>query len=181
MIDTKRLFLGVYVDSKLFENKYDKIIRDFDSSSFGNWVKPENLHFTVKFLGDVRSDMIDEIVANTEQFLDVQESTVTFNGLGALPDRGMPRVLYAPFANPDDSIIEIHQKIDDILGAMGFEKETKKFLPHVTLLRVKSATNAFRSVLSKYRTFEFGEMKTYKISLIESRLTPKGPIYNVIR
>lgn len=180
MEKTKRLFLGVFIDSDLIDNKYEKIIYDFDNVAFGKWVEKENLHFTVKFLGDVEVDKIQLIKESISEQLNGFESELILKGFGTLPERGQPRVLYIKVDNQDNSLFTAQGIIEDCMSELGFDREARKFTPHITLLRIKSATNDFRNILGKYKTFELGAMKSYKIELIESRLTPSGPIYSII-
>ena len=175
-----RLFAGVFIDKSVFSSIYSKIISEFDKVSFGKWVEDYNLHFTMKFIGDVERDEIPEIKNTLSDILVDYYSKLTFKGLFALPNKGLPRVLNAGINVEDGALRESAVAIDSRLQELGFPKENREFVPHITLLRMKSTNNGFRSLLAKYSDYYFGEMGSYKINLIESRLSPRGPIYKII-
>ena len=97
------------------------------------------------------------------------------------PGISRPRVLQIDVRNPDGTLAKVQKQIAMACLDIGFQPEEHAFLPHVTLLRIKySNASAFRDVLYKYRNYNFGVMRSYKICLMESNLTPRGPIYEEI-
>lgn len=178
---TKRLFLGVYIDRSFFAVKYDKIKRDFDTVSFGKWVEPENLHFTVKFLGDLEVSKIPDLNKALEEYYIPFKSKLNIAGLDILPSKGAPRVLHVKVEPETNDLFQAQTIIEDISLDFGFEKESREFTPHVTLQRIKSSTNDLRNVLAQHKNLEFGVMPEFSINLIESVLTPRGPVYKILK
>jgi RNA 2',3'-cyclic 3'-phosphodiesterase len=180
-MQTKRLFIGTFVNKSLFRNIYSEIQDDFAVASYGKWVELNNLHFTIKFLGDVDNSEIPELKRVLKDWLKIYNSELFIKGLGVLPNLKNPRVLYASFTNPDGTIIKAHSEIEKILSGLGFEPENRALKLHITLQRPKSSSqDEFRKLLDKYKEFDFGVMNEFEISLIESRLSPLGPTYNII-
>ena len=146
-------------------------------------VEPKNIHITLKFLGDVEEDQIDEI----EQIMkeSVKESkpfAIKLKGTGVFPNENYIKVLWIGIEG--GQIIEtIAVNIDERLTKLGFKKEKRGFSPHLTIGRVKTAKN--KQILIKtiedYRDTEFSTEDVKMIKLMKSDLTPKGPIYTTMR
>ncbi len=176
----KRLFLGVLIDSDIIKNKIQKIKKEFDKATFGKWVELNNLHFTIKYLGDVDKEKIPQIKDSLKDLLLPEQSQLIVKGLSVLPKSGVPRILYAGIENKDKTLYKNSQLIDARLSELGFEWEARDFMPHITLLRLKSSTNDFKFLLKQYSQYEFDAIDSYKIELIESKLTLKGPVYKIL-
>jgi len=179
-MQTKRLFVGTFIDTSIIEYYYPSFKEDFDTVSTGKWVELENLHFTYKFLGDVEYDKIEFIQDSLKDLLVRYNSKIILKGLNVFPNPAMPKVLFANIYNRDNKILNIFKEIEKRVISLGFDKEKRKFRPHLTLKRIKSNKRAFGQILSEYRNIEIGNMNTFSVSLIESELTYKGPIYKVL-
>jgi 2'-5' RNA ligase len=176
----KRLFIGTHVDDSLFEFLYKGIQDDFNPVCTGKWVENENLHFTYKFLGNVEDNKIPEIMNLLKEELTTFNSSLIFKGLGSFPDTKKPNILFCRIFNPNKQIFQLQESIDDKLATLGFEKERRRFKAHLTLRRIKTYTKNFENILSFYKDFEIGEMQSFSVNLIESTLTPQGPIYKIL-
>ncbi len=176
----KRLFIGTFIDKTLLEYTYDEIKKDFNKVCEGKWVELENLHFTYKFIGQVDEEIIPEIKDALKDYLRKYEYTLEFKKFGVFPNPKKPNVLFCKTFNSDKIIYKAQKEMDDILSQFGFEKEKRKFLPHLTLLRIKKNERNFENILSYYYDYEIGVMLNFSINLIESKLTNKGPIYSII-
>jgi len=180
-METKRIFIGTFVDTSMFESKFKSIKDDFDACCSGNWVEINNLHFTYQFLGDVESKNIPELKKSIEEYLIKYDSKLIIKGLSALPKTNFPKVLYVKIQNDDGIILKAHKQIDMNLATHGYQPEKRAFTPHVTLLRIKEfERNKFIETIDKYAEFEIGVMNSFSIDLIESQLTKYGPIYKRI-
>lgn len=178
----KRLFLGTFVKHENLENVYSEIQNDFSKVISGKWVERENLHFTYKFLGAVEESKIKDITSVLTPYLRVYESMLEFRGLGVFPHPKNPRLLWLGLYNPDRAVFEAAMGIDEEMSKIGFPPEKRKFLPHVTLVRIKrSLSTGFLDILREYKKIEAEPMKNFSINLIESKLTPEGPIYSIIK
>lgn len=180
-METKRLFIGTFIDSYLFKNKYEELQQNFNECCGGKWVEPNNLHFTYQFLGDVEAKLIPVIKSSLADCLVEYNSNLKFKGIFALPKPSFPRVLYVKIINDDQKVINIQKKMEKIMTANDFQPETRVFIPHVTLLRIKQFERyKFVQMVEDFKFYEIGDMRQFKIDLIESQLTKEGPIYNII-
>lgn len=177
----KRLFIGTFIKSDTFFEGYRRIVKEFSGLIYGKWVELENLHFTYKFIGDVDVEKVPELIKAIESKLIEFDSDLILKGLGVFPSINNPRVFFVNIINTDRKIFEIYKNIEDNLSKIGYEKDKRGFSPHLTLLRVKSVTNQFKSILPKFTNTEFAVMNKFSVNLIESKLTPKGPIYTIIK
>jgi 2'-5' RNA ligase len=179
---TKRLFIGTYADQKLFEIIYPEIKEDFEPAVRGKWVEPENLHFTLKFLGDVEESRVEELRESISDLTVRFDSPLFLKGMTAFPNLKRPRVLVVPVFNPDRELFRAHAELEKRLVEFGFPPEKRKFKPHMTLCRIKSIYgDMFPDIAYKYKDFEFGMMPEFSISLIESRLSRSGPTYTILQ
>lgn len=102
------------------------------------WVRPEGIHVTLKFMGDIP-------VATAEKILEVLPSVMAgfrpfelaISGLGAFPNLRRPRVLWAGLAGELELLSELHAAVDNAVGTLGLPKEQRAFSPHLTLGRVR--------------------------------------------
>jgi len=176
----KRLFIGTFIDTTLMQFIYDEIKNDFNKVCTGKWVELENLHFTFKFLGHVDEELIPELKDALKNYLKQFDSILQFKKFGVFPNTKKPNVLFCKTFNPDKIIFTAQKEMDEILTQFRFEKEKRKFLPHLTLLRIKKTEKNFPNILSFYYDYEIGSMLNFSINLIESKLNHKGPTYKII-
>lgn len=149
-------------------------------------VAPENLHYTMRFIGDV-SDAIAKAIreAFAQGRLDMRPFDVEMRGVGAFPNPRDPRVVWVGADDEGDKgLHRIAQGIDDFLDEAGIGSRDKPFVAHLTLARVKRpsgrATDDLKAILDDLRQAEFGTTRVEAVKLVESTLTDKGPIYEDI-
>ena len=146
-------------------------------------VEPQNIHITLKFLGDVEETLIDEIARIIKDAVkEIKPFTMKLNGTGVFPNNNYVRVIWIGIK--EAQIIEtIVKTIDEHLSELGFRKEKRGFSPHLTIGRVKSAKNKqiLLEVIEKYKDVEFSIQEVKSIKLMKSDLTSKGPIYSTMR
>ncbi|MDH7517703.1 MAG: RNA 2',3'-cyclic phosphodiesterase [Candidatus Thermoplasmatota archaeon] len=176
-----RGFIAIDIESnkKLvdFENEIKKIGADL------KLVEPENIHITLKFLGDTEEMLINEmekIIKNSVK--ETKPFNIQLKGTGVFPNQNYIKVVWIGIQN-SEPIAEIAKKIDEQTSKIGFEKEKRGFSPHLTIARVKTAKNKKKllQVLEKYRDIEFADIKVETVKLKKSDLTPKGPIYTDLK
>ena len=139
----------------------------------------ENIHVTLKFLGDVQEEEASRILgAIAEVADDFNSFEAKVKGTGAFPAERNPRVLWVGIED-GGSMSRIADAVDERLSGMGFERERRAFTPHVTVARVKSPSglDSAIGVLREYDDREFGSFTVSDIRLKKSTLTPSGSIY----
>ena len=146
-------------------------------------VEPENVHITLKFLGDTEETLVDEIEKIMNNAVkDASTFNIQLKGAGVFPNQNYIKVVWVGIEH-GDPIATIAQEIDEKLSKFGFKKEERKFSPHLTIARVKTSRNKDKllQIIEKYRDVEFTDMKVDSIKLKKSDLTPKGPIYTTLK
>src|SRR6056297_819517 len=149
------------------------------------WVPTDNLHLTLKFLGEVENVEVPRICdAVREVVLGVDPFELNFGGTGGLPAIERPRVLYAGIADPSGSLGRIVQGLEVQLAELGFKREPRDYIPHLTLGRVKSGSRrASADVIQRVEAAnakQLGTMLVDEIQMIGSFLDKSGPSYHVM-
>jgi 2'-5' RNA ligase len=142
-------------------------------------VKPENLHITLKFLGNVDEGLVPSIVDVMEQCAKtVPAFTVTLRGSGAFPRLRAPRVLWVGVED-GEPMVTLAQLLEAGLEGMGFPKERRRFSPHLTVARVKDRGERaeLMRLMEDHRQEVFGEQRVEDIRLKRSELRPDGAVY----
>ncbi|GAB1371706.1 RNA 2',3'-cyclic phosphodiesterase [Candidatus Kapaibacterium sp.] len=179
-MEVKRLFIATFVEQRIFGRHFDNIKSLFGDSCSGKWTELNNLHFTYKFLGNVEIGKLDEVKDALKGITGNYDSVLKFNGLGCLLRKNEPDILYARIYSPDKSTNKHFFDIEKRMIDLGFAKERKKFLPHVSLLRIKIHNENFREIFETNKNLYIGKQVKYSINLVASTLTHDGPIYDII-
>ena len=175
-----RTFVAVSISEKAREAMAEMIASLQDFGSGIRWVKPENLHLTLKFLGDVEEKKLPEL----EETLKLSaENIKPFNyelvNIGCFPNTKRPRVLWIGVEDSEDQLLLLHQNIESEFKKQDFPKESRKFTPHLTIARVKDFRKC-GSVISKFSGYNFGNYinNVKEVLLMKSNLYPSGAKYN---
>ena len=173
-----RAFLAIDLDDDL-KPKINKIIREFKQIDTNiKYVDLQNLHFTLKFFGDIDTEGIDLISEKIEKVLDDFDSfTIKIKGCGAFPNKNHIKVIWVGL-DEDEILKDLHDKLDKEFNSIGFDLD-RKFSSHLTIGRMKSAKgkDKVKNTIETYNNIEIGTMKVNSITLKKSTLTPSGPIY----
>jgi len=146
-------------------------------------VEPENIHITLKFLGDTEEAQINEIEEIMKKSIkEIDPFKIKFKNVGVFPNERYIKVIWIGIKNGEQIQI-IAEKINKVISKLGFERDKRKFSPHLTIARVKSAKNKEKilQLIQKYRDLEFADIKIESIKLKKSELTAKGPIYTTLK
>lgn len=143
------------------------------------WVEPDNLHLTLKFLGDTNAEQVEEVkeilFQTASQFSGFQ---FQLKGLGYFKSNGQPRVLFAKIEN-FESLKQLVDSLQESLEEIGFEKDERAFKPHLTLARIKFIKNKrqFYSLVENADSTNFQPVNVNEIIYYQSILKPSGPEY----
>jgi 2'-5' RNA ligase len=145
-------------------------------------VEKENIHITVRFLGDITASMVDRIFDDMKR-VKFAPFNIQIKGLGAFPDISYPRVVWAGITEGADQLRNVFDQMEPKLSQMGFSSENRGFSAHLTLARVRSGRNKVQltKFLSDNSDFEFGFVSADCLRLKQSDLTPRGPVYSTLR
>ena len=173
-----RAFLAVDLDDDL-KPKINKIIREFKQIDANiKYVDLQNLHFTLKFFGDIDTEGIDLISEKIENVIkDFDSFTIKIKGCGAFPNKNRIKVIWVGL-DEDEILKDLHDKLDKEFNSIGFDLD-RKFSSHLTIGRMKSAKgkNKVKNTIETYNNIDIGTMDVNLITLKKSTLTPSGPIY----
>ncbi|MFQ5772666.1 MAG: RNA 2',3'-cyclic phosphodiesterase, partial [bacterium] len=143
-----------------------------------SWTRPENIHLTLKFLGEVEEHKITPIAAVIESVAkEMHPFAFIVKDLGAFPNFRRARILWVGVENATEECAQISQNLETGLSNLGFRKEGRKFSPHLTIARVKAPlSKQFIDRIQNY-DFEGGATQVKEIILMKSDLRPTGAIY----
>ncbi len=147
------------------------------------WVRPEGIHLTLKFLGNVPADRIEEIIrAVREACVGFSPFQLSFAGLGCFPNLRRPRVIWVGVEGETETLARLQKAIEDNLDALGFPREKRGFSPHLTLGRVRREVGSgerrrLGQLIEATATDQLGEMVVESISVMRSDLKPTGAVY----
>ncbi|MBM4065162.1 MAG: RNA 2',3'-cyclic phosphodiesterase [Planctomycetes bacterium] len=175
-----RLFVAVEITEETrkklaaFQDKLKKAAADV------GWVAPENLHITLKFIGYIDEEKIEEVHnIIKDSVTHIKPFNLSYAGVGAFPTPKSPRVIFAQAIDTGGALAKIHERLDNQLMALGVEHETRKFDAHLTVGRVRTRRNVTKltEILNSYNGFNFGSERITQVVLMKSDLSPEGPIY----
>jgi RNA 2',3'-cyclic 3'-phosphodiesterase len=146
------------------------------------WVEPESMHLTLKFLGEIADQQLVTVcditkeVAGLHKSFDIEIGTVgVFGGNSA-------RVLWVGAGEGNDNLLQLQKDLDERLAEAGWPPENRKFEGHMTLCRVKNVHAGVKvaQLAGQYRDLNFGQTPVDTLSILQSELTPKGPLYTLL-
>ncbi|MHA1754509.1 MAG: RNA 2',3'-cyclic phosphodiesterase [Candidatus Odinarchaeia archaeon] len=180
-MDLLRTFISIDLEDEEIIKKILSYQKELSNLAKIKFVEGFNLHFTLKFLGEIEENIVEEVKTQLGKIV-FNSFNVSLRGLGCFKP-SYPRVIWVGVERGAEEIIELMNKINSVLMKIGFKKDAKKLIPHLTIGRVKYVTNRKEliSKLESYKSVEFGEFKVGKFKFKKSTLTAKGPIYDVIK
>lgn len=142
-------------------------------------VEPENIHLTLRFLGNVEENRLDPIKDAIRKVSTADPFQIRVEGLGVFPKPSFIRVIWAGVSQGTDETVSLRRQLDQELAEIGHQSDNKEFTPHYTIARMKSgkAKDKVLNEIEKRAEEEFGEIQVEEIKLKKSELTPEGPIY----
>jgi 2'-5' RNA ligase len=157
-----------------------------DEQKFVKWVDPGGIHLTLKFLGNIPAKRVAEITkAIGKAAQGISPFHLEISGLGTFPSLRQARVFWVGVGGDVNKLSELQQSIDSALAALGFAKEERPFVPHLTLARIREGASPLERRI-------FGELvgstifedkypvEVEAIRLMRSQLTPAGAIYTCL-
>ena len=145
------------------------------------WVRAENLHVTLKFIGEASPAKAESIRGALSAVRSDQATALTFRGLEFFPNEKHARVFWAGIeASPN--LAPLAADIDAALGTLGIAREKRAFVPHLTLARFEppGMHEKIRSAIQEKIAHEFGALRTNEFHLIESKTRPSGAEYTTL-
>ena len=148
------------------------------------WVRPENIHLTLKFLGNIDPADIDKIGG---AMVDAVGEFGTFNlvagGVGVFPGINRPRVIWVGLKGQVQLLFAMQRRLEDNLAALGYKKEKRPFKGHLTLGRFRKSVNPnkIRRVLQEFGNLASEEFTARRVIFYKSDLKPTGAVYSQLQ
>lgn len=154
-----------------------------ESGAGVRWVAKDNIHLTMKFLGEIEDVQVPAVCRAVQQ---VAASSCAFeveiSGVGAFPSGDRPRTLWVGVEGGTAELVALHERLDAALAELGYRPEERRFSPHVTIGRLRNGRDARRlaDVLAQKADWKAGEVQVEELVIMASELTPQGPHYTVM-
>ena len=178
-----RAFIGVQFAPEVRARISQAIAQLAAEISGIRWVREENFHFTLKFLGLIEEPQIEPINNALAQAIHpFRRFTISAKCLGVFPDIKRPRVLWVGLEGND--MPALAKSVESVLEPVGFPRENRIFRPHLTLGRWRQPMGSQQELegkLKRWKNFEFGESAVNEVVLFQSILKPNGAVYRPIR
>jgi 2'-5' RNA ligase len=180
-----RIFIGIKLDSNAIE-QIEKFLKPFKKINTPiRWIKPETVHITLKFIGEVpdtQYQKIQQTLSEALAALNPGAFDVTFSGCGKFGKRDSLNIFWVGI-EPEDTLKRIYETVEDSLSRLGIPGEDREFKPHITVGRNKREYNfkSLFSLIEQYSDQRIQEMHVTRIQIFKSDLNPDGPVYTILK
>lgn len=184
-MDQKRLFWAIILPDELKRKIFGLQSRLREVHADVKWVEQQNFHLTLKFLGEVSAGQTGKIIQAVEhEITGTNTFSLDFEGIGFFPGSRRPKVIWVGVRGEVEKFRLLYEKVEKATAKLGFNDLRNRFSPHLTLGRIRSLRGSNGlvdrvSVITKDLA-TIGEIRVGSISLVESQLTRKGPIYTTL-
>jgi len=170
-----RVFVAIEISSDKIINSISKFQSEINISA--KPIEPQNLHFTLQFLGEISEDMVKRVMIalNSVKF---SNFIVNLKGIGVFPTLKFPKIIWiGTDENGGNLLIELAKKVENTLTPLGFTID-KPFKPHITVFRIKNKIGDIGKEMDKFKLIDFGMQEITGFKLKQSILSSKGPVYS---
>jgi 2'-5' RNA ligase len=200
-----RLFVAIELDQAARDaigkeqSRVKKALGDGDESAV-RWVRPEHIHLTLVFLGEVSEERGQAVVGVMRESIRCDRFAITFGGLGVFPRHGSPRVLWLGLKQGASEVVTLQHEVSGRLTNLGIALEDRAFYPHLTLGRWRHSQRAFSRRVEKSsgsqshagkrsdrqriveidRSDEVARVGVTDVTVLQSRLSSEGPTYIIL-
>ncbi|MEW6412770.1 MAG: RNA 2',3'-cyclic phosphodiesterase [Candidatus Zixiibacteriota bacterium] len=174
-----RLFIALPLE-KSVKDRLGQIIAELKSKGGSvKWVKPDNTHLTLRFLGETDEKLLPRIKSEIDAVASGHAPvTTSISIIGGFPNLSRPRVIWVGIGKEIEALSKMARQMELKIRTLGFEKESKPFKAHLTLARVREPRGN-EHLFSYLQEYQLDEIPAHfdRIVLFKSTLTPQGPIY----
>lgn len=177
-----RTFIAVEL-SKGTISELKRVISELNISGANiKWIKPDTLHLTLKFLGDIPEEMVPVISRKLKQLAEETDPfDLSIKGIGVFPEWRNARVIWVGIEKGAEELSALASRVEEAMASAGFPRDKRKFLPHITVGRMRSAKNMDK-LQETARALEVEEISTpiAALTFFRSELTRTGAIHTPI-
>ena len=159
------------------------LARHIDRAVRLRWVSADQMHLTVRFIGQVSDDRVRAVMDALQPPLPVAPFNLEFRGFGVFPASGPPRVIWIGVSQGLEELGVMHQEFNRRLATLGFEAETRPFSAHLTLARIKEiGSHAARQLRELVRDAQPSNARCRidSATVFKSELSPRGSRYSAL-
>ena len=153
------------------------------SGSEVKWTEPENLHVTLLFLGEVEDRQVPRVCRIAEEVAGQHARfRISVEQLSCFPHPRRPRILWVGIGAGTQELVALHDSLEPPMIDLGYRREERRYVPHITLGRIKSdgPVDSLVKAMARKADWQGGEMEVREVSILSSELTPEGPLYTVL-
>ena len=180
----KRLFLAIPINTENngFKPLLDGLRRSLSHEKLINWVRPTNIHLTLKFIGETQDE--PRIIEAVSKVIENQKSfTMDFNRTGIFGARYAPRVLWLGMQQTPEELLSLEESVLKAFDGIGYLRDRQNFVPHLTLGRIKDLCEKqyFQKVVQAIEQKTYIHQEVKEVILFQSILRPDGAVYKVMK
>lgn len=177
-----RTFIAVPVPEPLFNLREKLKATISEKTGKMRWLRKDQIHLTVKFLGDTTEDSINDVRHVMQKVADeFKPFNISIQKTGCFPKIERPRVMWIGVSGELDKLYQLVEKIQKKLNPLGFPKDEKKYHPHITIARAKYPQKKTPDISTFLNTsFDPIPFPIKKVQFISSELFPNGPVYTIL-
>lgn len=178
-----RTFIAIEIPNEIKKEMAEAQSRLRGSSVEASWTRPEGIHLTLKFLGEVEESRMPEIMnALTSAVQGMGRFRLEMTGVGAFPNPKSARVVWIGVSGDIERLITLQSSVEEAMAGLGTEREDRKFTPHLTLGRIKyiRSRDAWVSALDSMKDIRLSGFDVDAVSLMKSELKRTGAVYTEI-
>jgi len=176
-----RTFLAVPIPEKVKKTItcFQDELRNYSENI--RWVRADNMHLTLKFLGEIPVDQATLIPAFLEPLIEkIAEFKVSICSTGAFPNRKRPTILWVGVKEGYTEISDLALQIETIFTEQGYKRENRRYTPHLTIGRIKLLGNTEPLMQKMLKGFTSESFLVSEVHMIESILRPTGAVYKTL-
>jgi len=175
-----RLFVALEPNVKVVAN-LTELVRRLRPVAPIRWVRPQNMHVTLKYIGDWREDRLEAVLRALGEVRSTMPLNVPLAGLGFFPSVNAPRVFWVG-AEPTAPLRQLASSVDAVLQPLGIAPEVRPYFPHLTLGRVLDgdSLDELHQAVEDLPSRDFGTITPDRFVLFESSVTADGPVYRKV-
>jgi 2'-5' RNA ligase len=177
-----RCFIALEFPPEIKSKIYTSLKKEMQAKPELKWVTQENLHLTLKFLGEIPENQAEKLADELEKrFRGEKKIPVKLGGIGSFLDRGSVRVLWIGIDKGTEEIKKLAEEVENLTAKFGFPREKRPFVPHLTVARARKHSK--RKFIPRDFNVDINlpEFFIREIVLYKSTLTPQGPIYEKLK
>jgi 2'-5' RNA ligase len=181
-----RCFIAIDIDEKMRDSIADlqkQLAAKVDIKKGDvKWVEPDNIHLTLKFLGEIKDEQSAEVCEISKQVAEAHKNfTLDIESVGSFGGRSA-KVVWVGAGKGADDLLALQKDLDEQLALAGYPPEEREFSAHLTLCRVRNPKAGVKlaDACKAFADYSIGSISAEALCVYQSQLTPAGPIYTLL-